>query len=130
MGAPKLKTRVGDLLIAAGLVTQPQVDEAVRIASIMRVQLGRVFVEFADQNPQIPKLTEHQVEAAIASQDHIRSGGRPIVQKDAAIRALEVAKKADDAHAAERIASAETARKITVNTDLDPIDASQRVGDE
>lgn len=130
MGALKPKTRIGDLLIAAHLVTQAQVDEALAIAKVMRMQLGQVFVELGGQNPRIPKLTEHQIEAALAGQDHGRAGARPVVEKDATVRALDAAIKADNDHAATRVETAEAARKITLNSELDPIDASTQIGDE
>lgn len=107
---------LGSLLLSAGLVTQEQLSEAVKIARIMRVRLGEAFVRFGGQG-KVPALSENQIEAALAKQDHVRARKRPLVEKDAAIRALEAAHAERREHACALSEGAEQARKITINED-------------
>lgn len=111
------RTSLGSLLMDAGLVTQSQLDAALKIARIMRVRLGEVFVRFGGQG-HVPALSEHQIEAALAKQAHGRAKRRPIVGANAALRALQAAHAERQAHACALSEGAEAARKITVNEDL------------
>lgn len=96
-----------------------------------RLPLGQIFVRFGGDNQPFPKIEEHQIEALLAQQDHGRAKKRPLVESGAAIRALEAAGAAMDAHSRTVAEGGSAARKITLNEDLgEPVDASQQVGDE
>jgi hypothetical protein len=106
---------LGSLLLAARLVTPSQLSEAVQVAKIMRVRLGEVFTRFARQNPHLPEIDENRIEALLARQDHARSGISARAKADAAIRALDAASAAHEAHSRAIAEGSEVARKITVN---------------
>jgi hypothetical protein len=124
-------TTLGALLVAAGLITPSQLEAALSMKRVMnKVPLGQIFVRFGGEGQPFPQISEHQIEVLLAEQDHGRANKRPIGEKDAARRAMSAARASLAATTRTLAENEETSRKITLNEDLGPIDASQHVGDE
>lgn len=107
-----------------GWVTPSQLAECVEINNATGVQIGELMV-------QKGYLTNEQRKIALRHQaaHPLRAANRD-TQRDAVWGAIDEVSKGVDVHREQQAMGAESARKITINDDLGPIDASQHVGDE
>lgn len=114
----------GAIVRAHGWVTAHQLAECVEINNATGVQLGELMV-------QKGYLTNEQRLIALHNQaaHPMRAANRDI-QRQANHASLDAVLDAVRAHGEEQAKGAESARKITLNEDLGPIDATQHIGDE
>ncbi|PWT98031.1 MAG: hypothetical protein C5B53_07205 [Candidatus Melainabacteria bacterium] len=75
--------RIGELLIGAGFITRPDLNEALEIAKHSGQMIGRVLIMSGF-------LTEERLKATLRAQEHLRAGH---ISVDTALRALAVADK-------------------------------------
>lgn len=112
------KTSLGAVLIAKGVITQEEVDAAAKEGKKSGLLLGKVLIYLGGDGADFPKLSQHQIDEALAHQDDKRTPPLRIWRRvGAAIRAINAAINGMKEAGRTYVDGADQARRITMNDD-------------